>query len=689
MSNRVGVMENKTRQTHQQKRQGPLVGLCLTLLGLLGAPFGASAAGMLTPTGSADQAVEILDHHVDVRITDGFARTVIQQTFANPNPQPVEAIYAFPVPESSSLSEITIHSGETVLEGEVVPRAEAERIYQEEKSKGNDVGMGSKESYQRYEFRVFPVRPGVETRIEVVYYQPLKIDLGVGRYVYPIEEGGTDEAAESFWTRTDKVKRSFSAAVTVRSGYPLEEVRIKGFPGAAVQEDAHTYRWTFDAPEGTLNQDLVVYYRLAQDLPGRVDMLSYKPSPADPGYFMLTLTPGVDLEPLQAGADYLFILDLSGSMRGKLATLIAGLEKTLGELRPEDRAHIVTFSDQARQLTRNWQTLTPENVSRLTEQVSRMTTGGSTNLYDGLRLGLEQLDADRATNVILITDAVTNTGTLDPAQFHHLMKQHDVRLFGFLMGNSANWPLMRAICDASDGFYSAVSNADDVVGKILMAKEKISYEALLDVDVKIGGVRVNELAQDFGGKVFRGQQLTLFGRYQNGGPAQLTMDARKTSGEQRYTTTFDFPQQAAEYPELERLWAMSQIEQVGLYRSIGKLEAKEAKDSIRDLGVNYQLVTDETSMLVMATEAFERHGIERKNQQRIATEHAAQAQRRANYAQGQTAGSPVQSNRVDATPMFDRKAPRIGSGGGGGAFGVESLLLLALTGAGLLARRSR
>ena len=648
----------------------------------------APAAGILTPTGSADQPVEILDHHVDVRITDGFARTVLQQTFSNPNPHEVEAIYAFPLPESSSLSEITIHSGETVLEGEVVPRAEAERIYEEEKSKGNDVGLGSKESYQRYEFRVFPIRPNVETRIEVVYYQPLKIDLGVGRYVYPIEEGGTDEVAESFWTRTEQVKRSFSAEVTVRSGYPLDEVRIKGFPGAAVQEDAHTYKWSFAAPEGTLNKDLVVYYRLAQELPGRVDMLTYKPQVDEPGYFMMTLTPGVDLEPLRQGADYLFIVDLSGSMSGKLSTLIAGLEKTLGKLRPEDRVHVVTFSDKARLLTHDWQSLTAENVDRLTREISGLSTGGSTNLYDGLRLGLRQLDDDRATNVVLITDAVTNTGTLDPAQFHQLMKQHDVRLFGFLMGNSANWPLMRAICDASDGFYAAVSNSDDIVGQVLLAKEKIAYEALLDVDVKLSGVRVNELTEDFSGKVFRGQQLTLFGRYQEGGEAQLRMDARKTSGEQRYATQVAFPNQSSDYPEIARLWAMSQIEEIDLLQSIGQVKPTEAKDSIRDLGLSYQLVTDETSMIVLAAEGFERHGIDRKNAQRIAEERAAQAKRHATYSERSASGSAVQSPRVDQQPMFQNNAPRIGGGGGGGgAFGIEVLALLVLTGAGLLAGR--
>lgn len=679
------VMKTLTRHTKSNSLHSLFAGLCLAAASVI-APSIGSAAGILTPTGSVDQPVEILDHHVDVRITDGFARTSIQQTFSNPNPNDVEAIYAFPVPESASLSEITIHSGESVLTGEVVPREDAERIYEEEKSKGNDVGMGSKESYQRYEFRVFPVRPGVETRIEVVYYQPLKIDLGVGHYVYPIEEGGTDEQAESFWSRTETVKRAFSAEVSVHSGYPLDDVRIKGFPGAPIKVDANSYQWTFDAPGGTLNQDLVVYYRLAQDLPGRVDMLTYKPTDAEPGYFMMTLTPGIDLEPLSQGADYLFILDLSGSMEGKMATLTGGVEKTLGKLRPEDRVQIVTFSDKARKLTRDWKALTPDNVNGLITEVSGLRAGGSTNLYDGLRLGLKQLDADRPTNVILVTDAVTNTGTLDPAMFHQLLKQHDVRLFGFLMGNSANWPLMRAICDASDGFYSNVSNADDIVGKVLMAKEKIAYESLLNADVQIKGVRTSELTKDFSGKVFRGQQLAIFGRYHKGGEAQLQLDARKTSGELSFDTTVDFPEVSTSYPELERLWAMSKIEQIELLQSIGKLNTTETKNSIRDLGVKYQLVTDETSMIVMADEGFERHGIERNNKERIAREQAAQAERQSARAAAQASGQPVQNTRVDQKPMFDQNAPRI-SGGGGGAFGLETIALLTLTGLGLLRRR--
>ena len=40
----------------------------------------------------------------------------------------------------SSLAEMTVWAGEKILDGEVLAKDRAEEIYQEEKSRGNDVG---------------------------------------------------------------------------------------------------------------------------------------------------------------------------------------------------------------------------------------------------------------------------------------------------------------------------------------------------------------------------------------------------------------------------------------------------------------------------------------------------------------------------------------------------------------------
>ncbi|HYR27996.1 MAG TPA: VIT domain-containing protein, partial [Thermoanaerobaculia bacterium] len=292
------------------------------LLVILAAPA-LFAAGTLTPVGSVDAPMQIKEHTVDVVIDNGFARTEVTQVFFNPNGKDLEAVYGFPIPSSASLSEITIWSGDITLNGEVIEAKEAKQVYQEERDAGNDAGLGecacTKEKdeveYMSYKFSIAKVRANAETKIRFVYYQPLKIDTGIGRYIYPLQEGGTDEAAKSFWTRNPKVEQRFAVNVELKSGWPVEEVRVPGAEAEAKIDklaDGH-FKVTLDRAGGDLSKDFVFYYRLADDLPGRVEMLAYKPKANEPGTFMLTVTPGIDLAPITAGGDYIFVLDVSGS----------------------------------------------------------------------------------------------------------------------------------------------------------------------------------------------------------------------------------------------------------------------------------------------------------------------------------------------------------------------------------------
>src|SRR5215204_303092 len=114
----------------------------------------AFAGGTLTPQGAAHAPITIRSHQVNVTLNNGFAQTEVLQTFFNPNAADLEAIYAFPVPKSASLSEVTIVTGEITLQGEVLPKAEAERAYVEEKQAGNDAGLATKNSFLTYEFKV-------------------------------------------------------------------------------------------------------------------------------------------------------------------------------------------------------------------------------------------------------------------------------------------------------------------------------------------------------------------------------------------------------------------------------------------------------------------------------------------------------------------------------------------------------
>jgi Ca-activated chloride channel family protein len=418
----------------------------------------------------------------------------------------------------------------------------------------------------------------------------------------------------------------------------VSEVRVPGYPNAVVTNSTPDEQLVhFDATPSELTTDVVVYYKLAADQAGRADVVPYRPAAGGDGTFMLVVTPGIDLAPIEHGTDYVYVLDFSGSMQTKTATLKTAVEQALTELGPEDRFRLVGFADSAFEIA-PLQAASPANIADASAKLDAAGLQGGTNLYAGLTAGTDAHDPERVTSIFLVTDGVANQGIIEATAFDSLLRESDVRVNGFLMGNSANWPLMDVITQASGGFYAPVSNRDDILGQVKLAKGKLTHESLHEAKLSLSGVQVSDTTDFDFGKVYQGQQLVVFGRYAEPGQAQLQLDTKVRNQPKTYTASFAFPAVAEAAPELERLWALDMIHALEKRALLGLMPEQEMKQRVAALGVKYQLVTDETSMLVLDDQGFAENGVERLNQARTDTEHAAQAS-------GSTSGSstPVSS----------------------------------------------
>ncbi len=585
----------------------------------------ARAAGVLLPQGAGDETPAITDHAVKVVINNGFARIEVRQTFHNPNPHAIDAIYRFPVPPDAALSEMKIELGDRVLEGEVVDKDEAAQIYADETASGSQAGLATQDGFQSFSFSIGNIPPESDAQMSFVYYEPLLIDTGVGRFLYPLENGGTDDAA-AFWGSGEQPEVGhFSFDLSLKSLVPVSELRVPGVPSATITDDGQGEQLVhFEATPSELSSDVVVYYKLEEGQAGRADVVPYRPASGGQGTFMLLVTPGIDLAPIEHGTDYVYVLDFSGSMEGKITTLQDAVSEALAELGPEDRFRLVGFSDQPFEIA-PLQEASPANVAEASTMLQAAALRGGTNLYSGLQSGLMGHDSERVTSIFLVTDGVANQGIIDAAAFDALLRESDVRVNGFLMGNSANWPLMDVIAEASGGFYAPVSNRDDILGQVTLAKSKLTHECLHEAKLALSGVQVTDTTDFDLGKVYLGQQLVVFGRYEEPGAAQLKLDTKIRNQAQTYSASFSFPEVAEASPELERLWALDMIHALEQQALLGLLPMSEMQERVTELGVKYQLVTNQTSMLVLDDEGFAEHGVERLNQARTDTEHAAQA----------------------------------------------------------------
>jgi len=643
----------------------------LILLALVATSFApAFSAGLLHPAdGSA--ALTIEEHRVKVVINNVFAVTEVDQTFRNPGDRDLDAIYTFPLPRQASLSELSLWIDGVEIVGEVVEKQRARKIAEEEKEAGRETALAEKRGYVAFDVYVSPVRAGSTVRVRLLYLQPIEIDGGIGRYVYPLQEGEIDEQEASFWDRREKVEGKFSFEATIRSSYPLDDVRTKGLGAPTVTQEANgEWKIWIDSAETEteLNRDIVLYYRLAEGLPARVDLLPYRRGD-EPGTYMLVVTPGTDLRPTVDGVDWTVVLDVSGSMSSKISAATDAVARALNQMRAADRFRVITFADSPRNILGGFSGVDAETVRSAGERVKNEGARGGTNLYAGFSAGLRGLDQDRPNAVLLISDGGANIGPTEFSAFAKLLEKTDIRVFTFVMGQGSNRPLLESIAESSGGFSMDISNEDDLYGRLMQARDKLGREALHGVALELKGVGLNDVTPKRMPSAYFGQQIVQFGRYTRPGETTLRLKGRISGEEQVWETKIELPAEDLRFPEIERLWALSRIDD--MQQSIGRGEPEsEYRGAIVDVATNYSIVSDYTSMIVMREEQFAERGIDRINKRRVTNERAARQQR---------AQVSIPATRADpARPMFrDKKSHSTGGGGGVGASGPLFLGLLA------------
>ena len=344
-------------------------------------------------------------------------------------------------------------------------------------------------------------------------------------------------------------------------------------------------------------------------------------------------------------------------------------KKALRNLKADDRYRVIVFDRYTKELTKGWRAVNTDNVNKTIAVLDRVKPGNNTNLYQALALGTGLIEAEKTTAIILVTDGVANVGPTTYDRFRSLMKKSDFRLFTIIMGNSANKPLLEPLTKLTNGTSIAISNNDDIVGKLFEITSKVSHEAWNDITLNIDGVKVTNMTPQHITSLYRGEQLVIMGHYWGDGEARVTLSAKNGNDPVTHETRVAFPEISEHHPEIERLWALAQVSEIQEQIDIAG-ESDDLKQGITDIALSHGIVTPYTSMIVLEESRYQVYGIDRNNQTRVIKEQKAQVQRQA---------QPIKSNRVDTKqPLFKNKQATYSSSGGGGSVDLLWMLMLIM-----------
>lgn len=578
----------------------------------------ASAAGLLIADGGLGGVLEIREQDVRVTINNGIAVTEIDQTFVNTEPRIVEALYTFPVPKGASVSNFSMWIEGKEMIGEVVERERARQIYESYKEVRRDPGLLEQVDYKRFEMRIFPIPAGAEQRVKVTYYQELDFDHNWATYVYPL----------ATVTRSDIDQRTqghFSVSMDIKSEIPIAEIESTshGDDFVTAEHTPHYAQAAMELAGGELSRDVVVSFRTERERTG-VDLVNSRPSGED-GYFLMTLTPGSELAELAEPMDYVFVLDVSGSMArdGKLATSRQSLGAFIDSLGPEDRFETIAFNLAPQPLFRELRAADADSLQQAATFLDAQRARGSTVLRPAIQAAYSYRDSDRPLNVVLLSDGMT-----EPSEQAELLKlisgrPSGVRVFCIGVGNEVNRPLLEQMARDAGGVAAFVSQEDSFTRQAQLFRQKLVRPAIEDVTASFAGGGVHDVEPRELGDLFYGVPLRLYGRYGKPGVATVTLSGTVQGAPWSQSIDIELPEAEGDNPEIERMWASRRVD-----RLLGE-ERRGTNHQAEIVGLceGYSITSIYASMLVLENDAeYKRWKIDRRNAIRVRRDRAARDQ---------------------------------------------------------------
>ena len=555
---------------------------------------GAAYAAAPHPTAQwpfwVDSGVVIEAHRVHVTIDNQVATTRIEQIFANHSDRVAEGTYLFPLPRGAAVSELVMWVDGERIEARILEADEARDIYDEIVRRLRDPALLEYVGTSAIQANVFPIQPGDEVKIEIEYGQLLPVEDHLVHYVYPL--------------RTDHLTRrpveQLSVDVRVHSKDPISTIYSPSHAVAISREDDYNFRVGYEDSYVRPEEDFSLYYSLAGDTIS-VNLLTYRESAREDGFFALLITPPVSEDESRIiPKDVILVVDQSGSMFGpKWEQARAAAQFVLENLNEDDRFNVIAFSTGWRVYANRLQPVS--EAQDAADWLDSLEALGGTDIDGALGEALKMAERERPTVILFLTDGLPTEGETDTsAILRHIADNAppNVRLFAFGVGYDVDTFLLDQLAEKLRGTSAYVHPEERIDDEVRALYSKISAPVLTDLELEIDGVRVDDMYPAAPlPDLFIGSQLIIAGRYRDGGTATVRLSGKLEDSRQTYTYEVRFRDNAGGEPFIPRLWATRKI---GALLNAIRLhgEDPELVDSVVRLSIRYGIITPYTSFLI-------------------------------------------------------------------------------------------
>ncbi len=552
------------------------------------------------------------DTRVKANINGVIADVYVTQTYVNNGEEPINATYVFPASTRTSVHGMKMTIGGHVITAKIKERKTAKREFEQAKAEGKSASLLEQQRPNVFTMSVANIMPEDEVNIELHYTEMIIPTDGVYQFVFPAVVGPRySNQTEANAHETDKWIKSpyleegntppakFGIDVTLTTGIPLQELRCTSHEVDVSWENKSAARVSYtDSEEFGGNRDFILDYMLSGK-EVQCGLMLYEGE--DENYFLLMVQPPerVQLEDITP-REYIFVLDVSGSMHGyPLDTAKVLIKDLIGNIRKTDKFNLILFAGSSQMMASSSVPAVDENINQAIKLIDGQQGGGGTELLPALERALSlPVDDGFSRSVIIITDGYISA----EKQAFRLINDNlnKSSFFSFGIGSSVNRYLIEGMAKAGLGEPFVVTKPQEAPATAGRFREYVELPVLTDIKVSYNGFDAYDIEPPNIPTLFAQRPIILFGKWQGEPAGSIQVSGISGSSNYVHDIQVSKAQSNEDNSAIRYLWARERVARLTDY-GVSRDNPK-AGEEVTSIGLKYSMLTPYTSFIAVIEE---------------------------------------------------------------------------------------
>jgi Ca-activated chloride channel family protein len=548
----------------------------------------------------------------EVNIAGVIADVTVTQVYKNEGKKPLEAIYIFPASTRAAVYGMKMTIGKRTIIAQIKKREEARKDYEQAKKEGKSASLLEQQRPNVFQMNVANILPSDVITVELKYTELLVPTDSIYEFVYPTVTGPRyagespkNASPHEQWIENPYLHEgeaspyAFDITVNLSSGLPIQEITCTSHKVTITYNGKSQAQVKLDPQEKSEgNKDYIVRYRLSG---GKIDsgLLLYEGGKEN--FFLAMVHPPRRVtEKDIPGREYIFIVDVSGSMHGFPLNISKQLLKDLiSNLRQTDMFNVLLFAGGSSAMSDHSLPATKQNINQAITTIENQRGGGGTQLLAALQRALALPRTEKySRTVVIVTDGYVS---VEEEAFDIIRKNlGNANMFAFGIGSSVNRFIIEGMARVGMGEPFVITKPAEAPHIANKFRELIQSPVLTNIKTNFRNFNVYDVEPPSIPDVLAQRPVIIFGKWR--GKPQVIINIQGITVKRLYTEELrvDKVKPLKSNKALMYLWARHRI---ALLSDYNKLRANNERiNEVTNLGLTYNLLTAYTSFVAIDSE---------------------------------------------------------------------------------------